>query len=360
LPDEWWFRPAACSQQLAAKEKNTSFRIDMPLQAASCWLIKEFKRIMAQLENVFSWSKSRDEEFRECRRKYYYDRYASWGGWETKAPLLTRQAYVLKNLKNRWAWKGERVHHAIEMVLKHLRAGQSIAMSEAIERLTEQMRTDYRSSKAKKYLENPKKNVGLFEHEYEKPISDETWKKIHAEAAACLKNFCESELYQTLAADDKKSWLLIEDLEEFDSDGARIYVKLDFARKKDDRIEIYDWKTGKSGSEEASVQIGTYAIYAMEKWRVPLSAIRAYLVNVSEGPVFAKEAPVTDGLVEETKAVISESVRAMQGLLTDPAKNIPKPEEDFAFTENERLCDFCNFRKICKKFVNSDSARALD
>ena len=304
---------------------------------------------MGQLENVFSWSKSRDEEFRECRRKYYYNRYAAWGGWDLKAPPRTRLFYVLRNLKNRWAWKGERVHHAIEMVLKHLRAGNPVSLPEAEQRLTETMRADYRSSKAKKYFEDPKKNLGLFEHEYEKPVTDETWKKIHDEAVGCLRNFCASAFYRELELEDKKSWLLIEDLEEFDYSGARIYVKLDFARRKDGVIEIYDWKTGKSDTE-ASVQIGTYAMYAMQKWKAPLEEIRAYLMNVGQPLSFAREAPMTASLLEETKSAIASSVDAMHKLLTDPVKNIPRPEGDFAYTENSRLCDFCNFRQACGKF----------
>ena len=85
------------------------------------------------LENVFSWSKSRAEEFQECQRKYFYDRYASWGGWERQAPAEARLAYILKNLKNRWAWKGETVHHVIEDVLKSLRAGKAVSPAEAKE-----------------------------------------------------------------------------------------------------------------------------------------------------------------------------------------------------------------------------------
>lgn len=305
---------------------------------------------MAQLENLFSWSKSRDEEFRECRRRYFYGRYFYWGGWERGAPERVRLAYVLRNLKNRWAWKGERVHHAIEMMLKSLRAGQPVSVPEAIARLTEQMRADYRSSKTKKYLEDPKKNFGLFEHAYDKPIPDETWKKIHDEAAACLNNFCESSFYKELEADDKKSWLLIEDLEDYDIDGVKVYVKLDFARKKDGQIEIFDWKTGKAETGAATVQMGTYAMYAMGKWQVPLESLRAYLMFVAQSPCYATEAPLGQGTIDETKTVIAQSVRLMRELMADPKKNIPRPEDDFAYTDNAKLCDFCNFRKICKKF----------
>ena len=40
---------------------------------------------MADLQNEFSWSKSRHEKFDECRRAYFYTYYGSWGGWSAGA-----------------------------------------------------------------------------------------------------------------------------------------------------------------------------------------------------------------------------------------------------------------------------------
>ncbi|OIO37642.1 MAG: hypothetical protein AUJ72_04140 [Candidatus Omnitrophica bacterium CG1_02_46_14] len=306
------------------------------------------------IENNFSWSKSRDEEFRECQRKYFYNRYASWGGWDKDAPKEARMAYVLKNLKNRWAWKGETVHHLIEEVLKSLKNGrEGISEEAALLRLTQIMRQDYKSSKAKKNWENPKNNLGLFEHEYEKEVTDAVWKEIHDTSAQCLKNFYTSSFFKELTEDDKKSWLVIEDLEEFEFEGAKIFVKLDFARKKNGKIEIYDWKTGKDDGVAAAVQIGAYVIYAMRKWKVPASDIRAFLFNLTNPSPKASEQAVNDALIEETSATILASIRQMRELLSDPVKNVPKPRENFSFTENTRLCNYCNFYKICEKWAGN-------
>ena len=304
------------------------------------------------LENVFSWSKSREEQFRECQRKYFYDKYASWGGWDRHAPKDARLAYVLKNLKNRWAWKGETVHHLIENVLKSVRFKAPLSYESAAVQLTDTMRLDYRDSKAKKYLEEPKKTLGLFEHAYEKPVTDATWKKIHEESAQCLKNFFDSSLYQELLNDDVARWLVIEDLEEFDFEGNKIFVKLDFARKKDELIEIYDWKTGKPDpSEGASIQMAVYAMYAMGKWKVPLNKIQTYLFNLTQSPAEKKGQLLSESAIEAAKKTLFAGIADMKRLLADPKKNIPMPEEVFAFTENTRFCDNCNFRKICKKYL---------
>lgn len=306
---------------------------------------------MGALENVFSWSKSRDEQFRDCQRKYYYDKYASWGGWDAKAPKDARTAYVLKNLKNRWAWKGESVHHTVENVLKAMRAGRPIPLETALKDLTETMRRNYLDSKAKKNWIDPKRNIGLFEHEYAKPVDDATWRKVHAEASDCLKHFYGSAFFGELSADEKGSWLLIEDLEEFEFEGAKVYVKLDFSRLKGADVEIYDWKTGKDdGGQSASIQIGAYAIYAMRRWKIPLSNVRAYVFNLSSADSIPKLQPLTEGLLEETRKVMKQSIEAMRALLDDPAKNVPKDIASFAFTENVRICSNCNFYRMCEKY----------
>ena len=301
------------------------------------------------LENVFSWSKSRDEQFRECQRRYFYDKYASWGGWDRKAPPEIRLAYVLKNLKNRWAWKGETVHHVIEYALKALRRGRPLSAEAVQELLTGLMRNYYRSSKTKKYYEDPKNSAGLFEHEYAKGVPEGAWKKLHDSALDCLKNFLNSKLYVELSADEGASWLAIEELEEFGFEGTKVYVKLDFARRKNGVVEIYDWKTGKA-ADETWLQMGVYTIYAMQKWKVTLDQVKTYLLYLSEPSPQPVSEAVTEDVINRTQGFMAQSIEGMRALLSDPAKNIPKPRENFKFTDDTRLCQNCNFYRICEKF----------
>jgi hypothetical protein len=276
---------------------------------------------LAELKNVFSWSKSRDEEFRECLRKYFYDRYQSWGGWDKRSPRANRDAYVLKNLKNRWAWKGETVHHIIEEVLKSLRMGRPVPFEQAAEQVTQTMRRDWKNSKAGQYRQEPKKTVGLFEHEYALDIDDATWKKIHDTSVEALKNFYTSSLYADLQKDDPSKWLVIEDLEEFDFEGAKIFVKLDFSRERDGFVEIYDWKTGKTNGD-TSVQMGAYAIYAMQKWKKPLDRIRGFVFNLTKAGTPAEEEKLTPELIDQTKAFMRESIKGHARMRLDLFKEL--------------------------------------
>ena len=67
---------------------------------------------MAELANEFSWSRSRDATFQDCRRKYFYQYYGAWGGWDPGAPPDVRRLYILKQLSSRQQWAGRIVHDA--------------------------------------------------------------------------------------------------------------------------------------------------------------------------------------------------------------------------------------------------------
>jgi hypothetical protein len=126
-------------------------------------------------------------------------------------------------------------------------------------------------------------------------------------------------------------------------------VKLDFSRERDGFIEIYDWKTGKTNGD-TSVQMGAYAIYAMQKWKKPLDRIRGFVFNLTKPGNPADEEKLTPELIDQTKSFMRESIKGMHGLLSDVSKNVPKPVEFFTFTDNPKLCDSCNFYRMCAKF----------
>ncbi len=77
---------------------------------------------MGYFKNTFSWSFSRNNLFHECKRKYYYNYYGYWDRWSKNQDKdsISRILYVLKNLDNRWSWKGKAIHREVAMVLKQL------------------------------------------------------------------------------------------------------------------------------------------------------------------------------------------------------------------------------------------------
>ena len=301
---------------------------------------------MAQLKNEFSWSKSRDEKFKTCPRQYYCQYYGSWGGWDATAPEGTRHLYVLKQLVTRYMWVGSVVHGCIERSLKNLSRGIEVLTPERIiETTLAGMREDFRSSRSKTYWTRPK-SCALFEHEYALDVPDDAWRKTADDVRECLHNFYTSDLFASLRALPRKSWLEIEELDKFDVDGVKVWAKIDCSHRDDGSARIIDWKTGRSMGEENTLQLVCYALYGHQKWGLPVESIttaECYLL-----PMRVNEYRVSAGDIDDARAYIRGSVADMQSLLADVTHNEPLAEAAFEKTTHDRVCLRCNFLRLCR------------
>ncbi len=300
---------------------------------------------MGELTNEFSWSKTRDEVFRTCLRQYWFAYYGYWNGWLEGAPERTRRIYVLKGLKNRHVWVGQKVHGCIQHSLNNIRKGIKVLPVDEIVSITlDQMRAEYRSSRSKNYWKNPRSRA-LFEHEYEIDVTPEQWKEAADLVETCLRNFYASDIYNGLKSHPKEGWLEVEEFSSFDLDHVKINLAIDCSIREGEGIFIYDWKTGRSLSENLSVQLSCYALYAVEKWQVPPASLTVIEYNLSAGK--ANWFSVSEEEIEGAKGYIRGSIKDMQSLLMSSAKNIPVEEERFCRAEDERISSHCNFRKVC-------------
>ncbi len=304
---------------------------------------------MKELVNEFSWSKSRDIMFRKCARKYYFNYYGGWGGWKLNAPERTRQIYILKQLTIRYIWIGQVVHSCIERSMKNLYRGiRPLNMEEIIQITLKMMRGDFVSSQRKRYLRKPK-TCALFEHEYDIDVDKEAWNRVFGHVEECLRNFYDSKVYQKVCSLPKDNWLEIEEFSHFWLDYVKVSVSLDFACKEGKDVIIYDWKTGKSEKmERDNTQLACYALYAMEKWEVPIANIKTIEYNLARNETY--EFPVDEAVIEGVKEYMKGSIRDMKELLRDEDLN-EAVEDDFTKTTDENVCSQCNFRKVCVQEV---------
>jgi hypothetical protein len=294
--------------------------------------------------NEFSWSRTRDNVFQECRRRYYYHYYGAWGGWDAAAPPAIRRLYVLKQLGSRQMWAGRLVHEAVERSLLALRDGHGLSEASLVEDTVRQMREEWKGSRDGVYRENPKR-TGLFEHEYAVPIKDGEWRALRDHIVRCLRNFHRLPLLAEIKRTSTERWILIEDIGSFPWEGTRIFTAPDFGYwNHEDRLQLVDWKTGGSG-EDAALQLGGYALYALEVLRVDLHRVDLLEVNLREGRVARH--PWDELSLERVREHVRLSVRAMRAYLLDPERNLAE-EANFEKTEDLRICRWCNFRALCR------------
>lgn len=297
-----------------------------------------------KLENIFSWSKTRDDVFRMCLRRYFYEYYASWGGWEEKAPPLTREIYLLKKLKTRHMWAGDLVHRAIQRSITNMIRKIPVLEAERIIEITlNMMRNEFRSSRRQNYRKV--RSLGLFEHEYGIPVPDEQWREVAANVENCLRNFYASPLFAALAALDSGNFLEVETLSHFDFEGTRCWVVLDAAYRDETGINIVDWKTGRQAPGGNELQLAGYALYAAEAWGADPAELTLMEYNLFHDRLHHYKAD--RATIERTRSYIRGSIADMQSLLTDARENMPLPEDRFMKVEKEDICSTCNFQKVC-------------
>jgi hypothetical protein len=300
---------------------------------------------MADFANEFSWSRSRDNTFQDCRRKYFYHYYGSWGGWEAGATPEVRRLYVLKQLASRQQWAGRTVHDAIEMSLHAMRAGQTIPVDPFIDDVIERMRGEWRGSKIGRYRDSPKL-VALFEHEYRVDLKPEAWQALSRNVATCLRNFFTLPLLATIRRTAPEHWSIEHWSKIFDFEGTQVWSAPDFGFwTEDGRLALVDWKTGGANPDGAAFQLGCYALYAREVLDVPPAQVDLFEVNL-RGPEVTQH-HWDDDRLEAVREQIRLSVRSMKAYLADPDANVAVIA-DFERTEELRICRWCNFRAVCR------------
>jgi hypothetical protein len=300
---------------------------------------------MADLVNEFSWSRSRDATFQDCRRKYYLHYYGAWGGWDVTALPEVRRLYVLKQLASRQMWAGRIVHDAIEMALHVYQHGREVPVEPFIADAVERMRSEWRSSRDGRYRDTPK-TPALFEHEYAVDLKPEVWQMVRRNVETCLRNFFRLPLLAEVRATAPEHWSIEHWSKVFDFEGTPVWIAPDFGFwSAAGRLTLVDWKTGASDPDSTAFQLGCYALYAREVLGVEPASVDLLEVNLREPTV----TPLAwdDARLERIRAQLRLSIRSMRAYLVDPAANVGRPE-DFERTEELRICRWCNFKAVCR------------
>jgi len=298
------------------------------------------------LRNTFRWSVSRDGTFLDCPRRYYFQYYGTWGGWESDAPERVRELYLLKQLKTRAMWIGTVVHDCIKRSLDNVARGVPVLTVDEILALTrDRMQQDFRESRAKAYRQNPKASCGLFEHEYELQVPDEKWREAADQVDHCLNTFYRSEVYRQLSSLRGDDFLEIERLADFDLDGIPVTIKLDCATREASRIIVWDWKTGRAEQVGHRYQMACYAFYASQKYGIPVGSVTTRRFDLMRDEI--AEDTIGERSLGELLNYIRGSIKDMKALLQDPGNNVAA-EDRFTKVARRDVCYRCNYLKVCR------------
>lgn len=303
---------------------------------------------MGELKNDPMWSESRVKLARSCLRAYWFNYYLSWGGWDAKASQERRTAYTLKKMTSLPMWTGSIVHDVIQHILNYRKAsgGKAIMpIAKAEQEAIQALRRGWIESTQKRWQTNSKA-VNLQEHYYEAGIDQKKCDETKLKVLRCIRALYDSDIFKAInAADPEKGWLTLEEFQSFElNTGERVSVKIDFGFRRDGKVWLLDWKTGKP-SEAVIDQLVTYAMYALKMgWAKRLGdiVIVPVYLDIGEKDKMTPELSVSMPQMERQ----ANTIRAEFPILRDLHMQ-SGDRERFPVTDDARQCRFCNFRGIC-------------
>ena len=281
---------------------------------------------------ILGWSVSRWELFSMCKRQYFYNYYAKFDP-ENSVDTIK----MLKGLTSIPLAKGIIVHDVVKALLERLLKSEDI--------INKNKFIQYARKKTQEFFTTNK----FFEVFYnQKPVVNE--EEIFSSVEEALNNFMESDRFEWVtkkAVTNKTDWIIEpEGFGEARLDGMKVYCKVDFLFPVDDQIYILDWKTGKVQEDKHKKQLLGYTTFAHYHLGVDPESIHpiiAYLLpEYKEVAVKVSKEDITASAEQ-----IKKEIEVMHTFCENIEDNIPVYKDKFTKTTNEKICNYCNYQKIC-------------
>lgn len=310
--------------------------------------------------NKVVYSENRRRMLSECPRQYFYDVYASWGGWwyKNKPPKSrsAESAYWDKHAHDVSRLAGTIVHEALAWALKRAIAGESPDRLELRASVMERGRLAAARAVEAARLRlgaDPKKSARLVEvNNGLKLDHDEVRDRVMDSLMAATSDDASWRPHGVnlfMRAVERPTIIVsVDEMVEFEVSGLPVFAACDLMVKaKDSRsIVVLDWKTGEPSADHSS-QLALYASWAAHRGWDSVVLMGVYLgqsglVDVESFTMSSSEAKSRAAeMVESFSTDLSK--RLVGGDLT---ANAPI-ESQFEPKPSERSCLRCRFFNRC-------------
>jgi hypothetical protein len=283
--------------------------------------------------DILGWSVSRYDKFSACRRQYFYDYYAKFDPEHPRAKIDT-----LKKMTSVPLETGNIVHDAIKVLLERLLVSEAPVDKDRF--------FDFALEKARSYCSSK-----VFSEVYYGDRETVNPDDVFTGVKNCLSNFLGSERYDWIikkAITNKTGWVVEPPgFGETRISGMKAYCKVDFLFPVENEVFILDWKTGRQDERKHKKQMLGYSSWAA--YHCEISPDRIVPVVVYLQPAYGEmHAKFDDADVAGFITQVEAESKEMQGFCANVEKNIPRDKSDFVKTENPRICQYCNYRELCR------------
>ncbi len=296
----------------------------------------------------FSWSFTRGQVIRQCRRRYYYKYYAPYGGNAPDEDGDRAHILTLGRLTGAAALLGSIVHRIARDSLYARRSGRmwESSASSAAARVLFQQALRRSASACQKGRINPKQSM-LQAHYFGHRLDEAT---LLSRLDFLMHALLEHPVYRQLTAADSEL-LLLDEVRRFKVADVTVFAVPDVLLRESGRYRLIDWKTSSALSshlEQAIEQLNLYALYLVRSEAVSPELTDCEIAEVAAGT--SRRWGVQTADIEKTEGNVKSSIAEMQRLLTDVARNqtacgsYPRRIET---APGDSICARCAFRGLC-------------
>lgn len=297
-----------------------------------------------------SWSISRMKVINSCLREYYYHYYGSHNGWIYTSNEEAKVAWRLKKLTNIWMLFGSKMHGVFKQAIGQVTRGNKPMDKEVLIKVIKNNLNNVVRDSINKFntgeWDNYPSGEMLQEYYYGEKLSEGVIIDIKERLEVCASNFFTSKTFNDILQNNLR---VVENDEStfnsFNIDDMKVYSIIDtLYEDKDGNYIIVDWKTG-NYNEEDKEQLLVYALYVMDKYKVPLEKIVGrveYLLSGEED-----EYGFTEENVDYIKKRVALDTNVINAFLKDTYKNEPREREAFLKCDNKKKCKSCKFKRLC-------------
>ena len=293
------------------------------------------------------WSYSRRNLLERCPRAYYYQYYGA-NRRTAKAEPLKEPLHFLKTLTNRYLRTGQITHLVIQTYLSKLQEGEVWTVQRFLNWARQIFRKDYTYSR--KYRPGdalPKDRYPpalLFEFYCCLEDADRLFFESESRMLEALRNFAVNPEFSDFRCGACHPNALIEKFISVKNSSFSMRGKLDLVYPDDDRIAIVDWKLGKAGDNDDSLQLLSYALGVVQEFNCEPDNIDIYCIHLSDSSIALSN--VSEKEISRAKGRIIQDLERME-MMDEYGKQAAA--EAFTPCAQPRICAQCVFESICPK-----------
>ncbi|MBX2963234.1 MAG: PD-(D/E)XK nuclease family protein [Cyclobacteriaceae bacterium] len=299
-----------------------------------------------EIEKI-SWSPSKMGTLKQCPRKYYYQYYGS-KQLKAKEDHNKERLKYLSNLSNKSLVAGEIIHSVIAVFFRKAKSSEVwkedrlISFALSILRDTFKFTRDEREG-IHNLMQYPP--AILKEIYYKQSNEQEIFDEISERLKVSLSNFYTSLAFSYLIENGKKIDSIIEGKCNYQlPPNIKVDGVIDLAFGDQDKFWIADWKTGKVEEEDTSLQLLSYALWAIHQKGISKDSIviqKAYLVDAR-----LEELEYSEKHLDRARARIMQDSEILREL-----NDFGKEGNDQAFSKcgQIKICNLCPFQEVCDK-----------